>query len=122
MVERRAHGALETEVLAVMWAADDAMTPAEVLAALDPSLAYTTITTIQMRLMDKGLVERQRRGRAFVYRPILTESELRAKRMQEALASAKDREAVLGQFVGTLSAAEATTLRRMLDQLETIDP
>lgn len=105
-----------------MWAADDAMTPAEVLAALDPSLAYTTITTIQMRLMDKGLVERQRRGRAFVYRPILTESELRAKRMQEALASAKDREAVLGQFVGTLSAAEATTLRRMLDQLETIDP
>jgi predicted transcriptional regulator len=122
MVERRAHGALETEVLAVMWAADDAMTPAEVLAALDPTLAYTTITTIQMRLIDKGLVERQRRGRVFVYRPILTESELRAKRMQEALTSAKDREAVLSQFVGSLTATEAQTLRRMLDELDATDP
>ncbi len=97
------------------------MTPAEVLAALDTDLAYTTVMTIQTRLLKKGLVERERRGRAYAYRPTVTEAELRAGRMTDALAAANDREAVLGRFVNTLSTAEAAALRKILDGLES-DP
>lgn len=98
------------------------MTPAEVLAALDTDLAYTTVMTIQTRLLEKGLVERERRGRAYAYRPTVTEAELRARRMGEALAAAKDREAVLGRFVDTLSPREAKALRRVLDRLDSAGP
>lgn len=122
MVGRRPQGALETDVLTVLWASDAAMTPGEVLAALDSDLAYTTIMTIQTRLLDKGLVERERRGRAYAYRPTVTEAELRARRMGEALAAARDREAVLGRFVDTLSPKETAALRRILDRLDSPEP
>lgn len=115
---RRPQGSLEFDVLEVLWANDHAMTPAEVLAALDTDLAYTTVMTIQTRLLDKGLVERERRGRAYAYRPTLTEAELRAGRMSDALTAAKDREAVLGRFADTLSDSEAAALRGILDRLE----
>ena len=118
---RRPQGSLESDVLTVMWANDDAMTPAEVLAALGTDLAYTTVMTIQTRLLEKGLVERERRGRAYAYRPTVTEAELRASRMSDALAAAKDRDAVLGRFVDTLSASEAAALRGILERLES-DP
>jgi len=122
MVRRRAQGTLEAEVLAVMWAADDAMTPAEVRAAMGTDLAYTTIMTIQTRLLDKGLVERERRGRAFAYRPTVTEAELAARRMSQALIAASDREAVLGRFVDELSVKEAQALRRVLDEMSPPSP
>jgi len=122
MVRRRAQGTLEAEVLAVMWAADEAMTPAEVRAAMGTDLAYTTIMTIQTRLLDKGLVERERRGRAFAYRPTVTEAELAARRMSQALIAASDREAVLGRFVDELSVKEAQALRRVLDEMSPPSP
>lgn len=122
MVGRRAQGALESDVLAVMWASGDAMTPSEVREALGTHLAYTTVMTIQTRLLDKGLVERERRGRGYAYRPTITEAELRARKMGEALAAAKDREAVLSRFVDTLSAREASALRAVLDRLEPPEP
>ena len=118
---RRPQGSLESDVLAIMWANDDAMTPAEVLEALGTDLAYTTVMTIQTRLLEKGLVERQRRGRAYAYRPTVTEAELRASKMSDALTAAKDRDAVLGRFVDTLSASEAASLRGILERLES-DP
>ena len=117
-VVRRPQGALETDVLEIMWASGEAMTPGEVLAALDADLAYTTVMTIQARLLDKGLLVRERRGRAYAYRPVVTEAEMRAGKMSDALAAARDREAVLGRFVDSLSADEAAALRVVLDRLE----
>ena len=40
-------------------------------------LAYTTIMTIMVRLARKGVVERQKRGRAHVYRPLVAATEVR---------------------------------------------
>ena len=40
--------------------------------------AYTTIMTIMDRLARKGVVERRKAGRAYVYRPRLTAEEARA--------------------------------------------
>ena len=39
----------------------------EVLLA-DRELAYTTVMTVMSRLADKGVLQREKRGRAYVYR------------------------------------------------------
>lgn len=118
MGERRAVGALETAVLESLWAAPGPSTPREILAAVDPDLAYTTVVTILTRLVDKGLVERERRGRTFRYRPRLSEADLLAGRMAATLASAGDRRATLSRFVEGLPAGEATALRVLLEEIQ----
>lgn len=109
-------GALEREVLAQLWTMPEGGTPADVLEAMDSDLAYTTVMTILTRLWQKGLVARRRRGRAYVYRPKLTEAELAAERMRETLAAASDPKAALGRFVHGLSSRETRALRSLLDE------
>ena len=72
-----------------MWQLDEA-TVDDVRAALPRSrrAAYTTIQTVMNRLLDRGLLDRQRRGKAFVYRARFPESELVARSMHERLAGA----------------------------------
>lgn len=111
-------GSLEAEVLAQLWARDDPATPADVLAAMETDLAYTTVMTILIRLWKKGLVERERRGRAYAYRPVVTEAELTANRMRAMLDRSRDREGALSRFVGSLPKREERALRRILGQLD----
>lgn len=113
--KRRPMGALEGEVLAALWAADRPMTPRETLDALaDDDLAYTTVMTILTRLWQKGVVEREQVGRAYVYTPKVSEADLAATRMHEQLARAGDKEAALSRFVGSLSRRDERLLRRVL--------
>lgn len=116
--QRRPMGSLEADVLRCLWATDDALTPADVCRQLNTDLAYTTIMTILTRLWDKGLVGRERSGRAFRYRPILTESEYAARRMEAALATTEDREAALSTFVGSLSRREVRMVRKLMGDPE----
>ena len=117
MRDRRPMGALEADVLDCLWRSDLPMTPAQVRRALGSSLAYTTVMTILSRLWQKGLVERSRHGRAFAYRPLLSESELAASRMREVLAAASDRGATMSRFVDGLDEREAAALRSALEKL-----
>lgn len=112
--QRRAMGALEAEVLEQLWGFGRPATPSDVLDGLDSDLAYTTIMTILTRLWEKGLVTREREGRAFAYLPVFSEAELAAQRMQELLDAAHDRRGALTKFVETLSARDARSLRAML--------
>jgi predicted transcriptional regulator len=112
-------GELESEVLAILWAATDALTPAEVLDALGGGVAYTTAMTVLSRLWQKGVAEREPRGRAYAYRPRVSEAELAAQRMQATLARTHDREAALARFVGSLSEKDERALRRLLERMET---
>jgi len=102
-------------VLAVLWAANGPMSPAEVGSALPNGYAYTTVMTVLTRLWNKGLVARHARGRGYAYQPVLSESELATRRMAETLAAAGDRADVLACFVGTLSKRDVKQLRRLLD-------
>lgn len=72
-----------------MWSLDEA-TIDDVRAAQPRSrrVAYTTIQTVMNRLLDRGLLERRRRGKAFVYRARYSESEIVARSMRERLAGA----------------------------------
>jgi predicted transcriptional regulator len=113
---RRPAGALEAEVLAVLWAAGTPLNPGQVrerLAARQQGeLSYSTVVTILSRLHAKGLLARERSGRGFAYTP-LDPASLAAGQMSRAL-DAADHDAVLSRFVSGLSGRDARLLRRLL--------
>jgi predicted transcriptional regulator len=118
VAERRPDGALEADILGVLWGADEALTPGEVNEILDTDLAYTTVMTVLTRLWKKGLVERVAQGRGFAYVPVMSESELATQKMTETLAATGDRASVLAGFVGSLSKRDVGQLRRLLGELD----
>jgi predicted transcriptional regulator len=79
---------LEAEVLATLWAAEAALTAADVQQRLGTGLAYSTVVTILSRLFTKGTLEREHQGRAYAYRPVADEPGLAARRMLRVPASA----------------------------------
>jgi predicted transcriptional regulator len=115
---RRARGELEAEVMAALWAADGPMTPAGMQATLGDGLAYNTVQTILIRLLDKGLVLRRAagRGRGHEYWPAQDAATSGAERMRAALAERPDRRAVLQQFAAGLDEADAAALRAVLEE------
>ncbi len=116
MSPRRPSGALETEVLATLWAADAPLTPREVQRELGEGLAYTTVMTALARLHEKGVVTREKQGRAYAYTPLLDTPGIAAARMRALLDEGGDREAVLARFLGTLSDADERTLAELLNE------
>ncbi len=75
----------ELEVLKVLWQ-EGPSTVREVLARLNRRRrrAYTSVMSLLNVMADKGLLDRQPQGRAFVYRPLV------------------DREATLGGMISDL--------------------
>lgn len=111
-------GALEIRVLDALWTRGEA-TVAEVQAALDAPLAYTTVMTTLDRLYKKGTLERRKRGRAFVYRPLRSRDQIEhgvlARLLGGLLGGASGRaEPVLSSLVD----AVGETDQGLLDALE----
>ena len=111
---RRPAGALEAEILAALWAADEALTPAAVQKELGGELAYTTVMTALTRLHEKGVVSREKVGRAYTYTAVLDQPGIAAARMRDLLESGEDRKAVLARFVGSLSDEDERALMELL--------
>ena len=111
-------GALEALVMNVLWDAGEWLTPREVQESLAGShpVAYTTVTTILVRLWDKGRVERRREGRGFAYEPVATRDSYAAGRMHEMFDSSQDRSAALSHFVQSLTATDRARLRRVMQR------
>jgi len=110
-------GELEAAVMNLLWDRGGWMTPGEVHAALaDSSLAYTTVMTVLVRLWQKGRLERQRDGRAYAYHPVVTRDQYAAERMEDLLARAGNRSAVLSHFLDAIDPADRDQLRRLLRQ------
>ena len=119
-------GDLERAVMDLLWEHQDAITanslrdllsqrPSSVDSSVESRpLAVTTVLTVLSRLEKKGLVERERVSRPHRYRAVTSREDHTAELMLEVLGSAPDREAVLARFIGTVSAGEAETLRKLL--------
>jgi predicted transcriptional regulator len=114
---RRAAGALESEILAILRGAGEPLSPGDVRLRLETGqgavLSYSTVVTIVSRLHAKGLLARQRVGRGFTYTPV-DEVSLAAGRMNQALGNGTDHDAVLSRFVSGLSRRDARLLRGLL--------
>lgn len=113
---RRPDGALENDVLRVLWAAERPLLPAEINERLNAGYAYTSVATILTRLQAKGLVVRAAAGRAFAYEAAVDEPSLAVRRIGELLDSSSDRALVLSRFIGGLSSREAKAIRAMLEK------
>lgn len=70
--------------MAALWAEGKA-TVHEIRAHLWPRrpLAYTTIMTVMDRLARKGVVERQKQGRAHLYRPAVTQEAVSERALRQ---------------------------------------
>lgn len=117
-MSRRPDGALENDIMRVLWRAERPLQPAEVNELLGQGLAYTTVATVLGRLTAKGLVERTEAGRAYAYSPAVPEAALAGRRIAEVLDGTHDRREALSWFVGGLSAKDARALRGLLDGLD----
>ena len=69
---------LQLELMRVLWR-DREASVADVAAALEPDrpLAHTTVATLLARLAKRGIVEARRDGRQLLYRPLVSEPQVR---------------------------------------------
>jgi BlaI family transcriptional regulator, penicillinase repressor len=109
-------GELERAVMDVLWDRGAPATVRDVADVLrDRELAYTTLMTVLDRLAGKGMVERERTGRAWSYRPAASREEYIAQLMLDALDLAGSRDEALVRFARSVSGTEAEVLRAALD-------
>ena len=111
-------GTLELRVLDALWARDAAQSVRDLQSEFD-GVAYTTLMTTLDRLHRKGLLDREKAGRAFVYRPRYTRDVLRSQLANEALQAvfgdrASELTPILSFFVESVSRED----REALDALE----
>lgn len=120
-------GDLERAVMEHLWTETDAhpdgVTVREVHDALgvERGLAYTTLMTVLDRLAKKGLVERERDGRAWRYTAAATRHELTSETLHHTLgelAGAERRSALL-HFLDESTPEEIDELKAALEELET---
>ena len=116
--ERRGRGDLKQQVLTLLLAADEPMTPGQVRDALDADLAYTTVMTVLNRLAEQGLVARRRAGRAYAYTAVVDEAEVTARQMHRLLEGGGDRMAVLRRFLGVLSDDDERALVELIGRID----
>ena len=79
-------GPLETEIMQVIWH-EKCSTVKKVHRALSQNreIAYTTVMTTMSRLADKGVLNRQRDGLAYIYDPTLSEEDFVTMVVQQVL-------------------------------------
>jgi predicted transcriptional regulator len=107
-------GALENQVMECLWAAPAGLTATQVRDRLaDGELALTTVHTLLTRLAQKGFVAHDE-ARPRRFRATASQADHVAAVMQQVLEQAEDRDAVLARFVGSVTAGEASLLRRLL--------
>ncbi|MFI5486562.1 BlaI/MecI/CopY family transcriptional regulator [Micromonospora echinaurantiaca] len=112
-------GDLERAVMDVLWdsvpTTSDGVTVREVADALaGRELAYTTVMTVLDRLAGKGMVQREREGRAWRYRAAASREAYIAQLMLDALDLGGSRDAALVRFARSVTGTEAEVLRAAL--------
>lgn len=111
-------GALEREVMAVVWKAGE-INVREASERLESPVAYTTVMTTMDRLFKKRLLARRKVGRAFVYSATATRVEMEGAVATELVQSLLQRHGgeplpLLSSLVDAVSDRD----RALLDELE----
>ena len=111
-------GPLEIQVMEVIWSCGESNVR-EVVEKLDSRLAYTTVMTTLDRLFKKGLLDRYKSERAFVYSARLSSHEWERQRAGDLVAGflagpQPSRELLLSSLVDAVGHHDAM----LLDALE----
>ena len=119
-------GELQHAIMRILWQQSEA-TVAEVHEALreERGLAPTTIATMLRKMEDKGVVDHHVEGRHFIYRPIVSEDEVRSSMVGELLDRlfAGDPAALVSHLVADreMDDKEMDRLRALLEAAEEKD-
>lgn len=111
----------EARVMAVLWAKQRA-TVGEVAAALKPGrpLSYSTVQTMLRILETKGYVSHEKSGRAFVYRPLIDQTQARRRALSHLVARLFDNSPTLLVLNvledERIDKAELARLRRLVEK------
>lgn len=115
-----AFGRLETRVLEALWARPGAACVRD-LQPQFPGVAYTTLMTTLDRLFRKGVLGRDKSGRAFFYRPQLTREQLQSQVAGFALATMlPDDSSAVRPILSLFVDAVGDRDRALLDDLESL--
>ena len=114
-------GDLQIEVMKAVWRLGEATVDA--VREQQPKRArsaYTTVQTVLNRLVERGVLTRERTGRAFVYKAKLGESEFLARSIGERLAGASPdaRRTALVNLVDELEPGEVDEIARRANQVK----
>ena len=111
-------GDLQLAIMRILWSQGEASV-ADVHEALEPErgLALTTIATMLAKMEKKGVVDHRAEGRRFIYRPTVSEGQVR-RSMVSDLTSQLFRGDVFALVNHLLSEHEIDT--RELDQLRAV--
>lgn len=109
-------GELEAAVMEIMWTGQ-ARSVRAVLSQLRPTrtLGYTTVATIMTRLVDKGLLARERVGRTDLFQPAYSREEYGRRAAAQAVHTLVHEfgEVALAQFAVALESADPDRLARL---------
>ncbi len=113
----REFGQLESAIMDVVWSQDRPYLVREVRERLHYGrpVAYTTVMTVMTILHGKGVLRREKQGRAWRYWPAERREEHDARLMAEILRSGGDQPLTLRRFLDRVSDEEIDAIRNVLD-------
>ncbi len=106
---------LEADIMDIVWSAQwERFAVRDVLEELqkDRKIAYTTVMTTVGRLHEKGLLEREKSGRKYLYWPVMGREEFHARMAVEVMKSLPEmsRDAALSMLVDELDDTDRDAL------------
>jgi len=73
---RKALGDLEADIMELVWQKDiTSVREIYEILGMDRNIAYTTVMTVMGRLSDKGILQKERDGKQYLYKPAVTKEE-----------------------------------------------
>ena len=123
-------GDLERAVMENLWSTSESHPEGRTVRevhddiGVDRGLAYTTLMTVLDRMAKKGLVHRERDGRAWRYTPASTRAELTSETLHHTLGelAGDTRRSALLHFLDESTAEEIDELKAALAELESRRP
>lgn len=102
-------GSLERAIMEGLWSLGHPATVAEVQKQIEPEREYHTVTTVMVRLCEKGLLHRSKDKGVWHYAPTLSRDEFAARIARELLG-------------GVLDLAPGAAVASFVDLLDSRDP
>ena len=111
-------GVLEKEIMDVLWDSEEA-TVSEVNDRLAAPRAHNTVMTVLDRLHEKGLVSREKSGRAWLYKASVRPEEIIGRRLGDLLREGDSvSEALLLAFVDRTERVAPQVLERLAQLID----
>ena len=118
-------GPLEEEILNIIWDLES-VTVKDVLEKIltdpDRELAYASVTTVLQRLTKKGWLKCTKKGRAFLWQPLVSREQAKAIQSYEKLNNflAISNPDLVASFAGSLDSASIEQIKAIASRLEQV--